>query len=134
MTATVTVQRIRNLTPDVLEIRTDRPDDFAFEAGQACDMALDLEGWRDETRPFTFTSLTDADHLEFVIKIYDDQDGVTKRIGDLKEGDRLLVGEPWGAIRYKGPGVFIAGGAGIKPFIAIFLASFARPATCPATG
>ena len=26
----------------------------------------------------------------------------------------------WGAINYKGPGVFIAGGAGVTPFIAIF--------------
>ncbi len=26
----------------------------------------------------------------------------------------------WGAIEYKGPGYFIAGGAGITPFIAIF--------------
>ncbi|XZE55039.1 hypothetical protein SH139x_001026 [Planctomycetaceae bacterium SH139] len=29
------------------------------------------------------------------------------------------MGEPWGAIKYQGPGVFIAGGAGITPFIAI---------------
>jgi ferredoxin-NADP reductase len=27
--------------------------------------------------------------------------------------------EPWGTIEYKGPGYFIAGGAGITPFIAI---------------
>ncbi|MEI9808742.1 MAG: hypothetical protein WDO16_13275 [Bacteroidota bacterium] len=34
--------------------------------------------------------------------------------------DELIVRDVWGAIEYKGPGYFIAGGAGITPFIAIF--------------
>ena len=38
----------------------------------------------------------------------------------LQPGDELIIGEAWGAIEYKGPGYFIAGGAGITPFIAIF--------------
>ena len=38
----------------------------------------------------------------------------------LKEGDEIIVRDVWGAIEYKGPGYFIAGGAGITPFIAIF--------------
>ena len=38
---------------------------------------------------------------------------------ELKPGDELIVREVWGAINYKGPGVFIAGGAGVTPFIAI---------------
>ena len=39
---------------------------------------------------------------------------------ELKAGDELLIHDVWGAIHYKGPGVFIAGGAGVTPFIAIF--------------
>ena len=30
------------------------------------------------------------------------------------------IGDAWGTIEYKGEGVFIAGGAGVTPFIAIF--------------
>ena len=37
----------------------------------------------------------------------------------VKVGDELILREAWGAIEYKGPGYFIAGGAGITPFIAI---------------
>ena len=32
----------------------------------------------------------------------------------------MILHDVWGAIQYKGEGVFIAGGAGITPFIAIF--------------
>jgi predicted ferric reductase len=63
-------------------------------------------------RPFTFTSLND-DYLEFIIKIYDSNDGVTRELGELKQGDELLIHDVWGAIEYKGEGVFIAGGAGV---------------------
>ncbi|HZZ76562.1 MAG TPA: flavodoxin reductase, partial [Puia sp.] len=37
----------------------------------------------------------------------------------LNTGDELIIGDSWGAIEYKEPGYFIAGGAGITPFIAI---------------
>jgi ferredoxin-NADP reductase len=45
---------------------------------------------------------------------------VTDLLHHLQPGDELIIREPWGAISYKGPGYFIAGGAGITPFIAIF--------------
>ena len=38
----------------------------------------------------------------------------------LKPGDEIIIRDVWGAIAYKGKGVFIAGGAGITPFISIF--------------
>jgi ferredoxin-NADP reductase len=34
-------------------------------------------------------------------------------------GDSFIVGDAWGTIEYKGRGTFIAGGAGVTPFIAI---------------
>jgi ferredoxin-NADP reductase len=71
-----------------------------------------------EKRPFTFTSLNDNDYLEFIIKIYDSNDGVTRELGKLKQGDELLIHDVWGAIEYKGEEI-IAGGAGVTPFIAI---------------
>jgi ferredoxin-NADP reductase len=32
----------------------------------------------------------------------------------------LIIHDVWGAISYQGPGIFIAGGAGITPFLSIF--------------
>jgi ferredoxin-NADP reductase len=82
-------------------------------------MTLLKDGWRDEGRPFTFTSLPDEDALEFVIKSYPDHDGVTEQLAKLEAGDTVEIVEPFGAISDHGPGVFIAAGAGITPFIPI---------------
>ena len=71
--------------------RIERPDGYAFVPGQATDVAIDQDGWRDEKRPFTFTGLRQWRDLEFTIKIYSDHDGVTSRLATLQEGDTLLI-------------------------------------------
>ena len=120
MPHTLQIQDIQEITHDVRQIRFDKPDRYSFTPGQATEVAIDKEGWRDEKRPFTFTSLNSDPYLEFVIKVYPDHDGVTEQIGKLETGDALIIDDPWGTIEYKGEGVFIAGGAGVTPFIAIF--------------
>jgi ferredoxin-NADP reductase len=110
---------VEQVTHDVKKFRCERPAGYRFVAGQATDLAIDKDGWRQEKRPFTFTSSNDSPFLEFVIKIYNDHRGVTSELNALKPGDSLIVCDVWGAIEYKGPGYFIAGGAGITPFIAI---------------
>lgn len=107
------------LTPDTKRYVFTRPENYRFTPGQATELALDQDGWREEGRPFTFTSHPDADVLAFTIKSYFDHDGVTKRLWSLETGDRVSIGDAWGAIEPKGPGVFLAGGAGITPFIAV---------------
>lgn len=119
MSYTVTINDIRRVTHDVKQFTFEKPEGFEFEAGQATEVSVNKEGWRDKKRPFTFTSLNEDPWLQFTIKIYDDHDGVTKQIGELEEGDQFIIDDPWGTIRYKGPGVFLAGGAGVTPFIAI---------------
>lgn len=119
MSHRVEIRDVANVTHNVRRLRVERPDGLEFRPGQAAEVAVDADGWRAEKRPFTFTSLPDEEGLEFTIKIYPDHDGVTDRIGTLSAGDALLVGDPWGTITYKGPGVFIAGGAGVTPFVAI---------------
>jgi cytochrome-b5 reductase len=37
----------------------------------------------------------------------------------MRVGESALVSEAFGTIQYRGPGVFLAGGAGITPFISI---------------
>jgi ferredoxin-NADP reductase len=119
MTDKVEILEKSKVTHDVWALTTARPDGFSFEPGQATEVRIDREKWREEPRPFTFTSLPDDDVLEFTIKAYRDHDGVTNKLDDVKVGEKLLIDDPWGAITYKGPGTFIAGGAGITPFLAI---------------
>ncbi len=108
------------VTHDVRRFKIQKPDGYKFIPGQATEICINQDRCREERRPFTFTALNDWDHLEFTIKIYNDHDGVTHQLGMLKAGDELILHDVWGAIQYKGEGAFIAGGAGVTPFIAIF--------------
>ncbi len=119
MTASVKILDIEPLTHNVRRYSLEKPAGFSFEPGQATELSIDEEGYREKKSPFTFTALNDAPQLEFTIKSYFDHDGVTRRLWELKPGARLLLRDVWGTITYKGPGVFLAGGAGITPFIAI---------------
>ena len=116
----VEIMKVEYIALDVIRIQTKRPRGFHFEAGQGTMVAIDKEGWRDQERPFTFTGLSTARSLEFIIKIYREHDGVTKQMALLRKGERLLLNGVFGTIQYKGPGVFFAGGVGITPFVAIF--------------
>lgn len=107
------------VTHNVKRFKLSKPADYTFQPGQATDIVINHPDWVSERRPFTFTGLNDWDHLEFTIKIYDDHNGVTHALGKLKAGDELILHDVWGAIHYKGEGTFIAGGAGVTPFIAI---------------
>ncbi|MFZ2322871.1 MAG: FAD-binding oxidoreductase [Ignavibacteriaceae bacterium] len=115
----VKILDIKNVARDVNALKVEKPKGYRFTPGQATDVAINKPNFVDQKRSFTFTSLNEWDYLEFTIKIYNDHNGVTKEIGKLKAGDDLIIGEPWGAISYKGEGTFIAGGAGVTPFIAI---------------
>ncbi|MBK9248306.1 MAG: flavodoxin reductase [Ignavibacteria bacterium] len=115
----VTISSIRALTHDVLKIVTEKPANYSFAPGQATMVSIHKIGWIGEERPFTFTCLPGEDYLEFIIKTYIEHEGVTNELRDLTVGDELIVHDVFGAIKYEGEGVFIAGGAGVTPFIAI---------------
>ena len=115
----VKIFSIDPVTHNVRRIRYQKPGSYSFNPGQATDVSINKAGWENELRPFTFTCLTDESFLEFTIKVYQDHKGVTNEIGKLRPGDELIIRDVWGAIEYKGPGYFIAGGAGITPFLAI---------------
>ena len=119
MDFTVTLMMSEFVTHDVRRFIVTRPEGFEFEPGQGVELAIAAPEWEDQARPFTPTSLKDDQVLEFTIKAYPEHNGVTRALHQLRPGDNLLMSKPFGTIRYKGPGVFIAGGAGITPFIAI---------------
>ena len=121
MDHSVKILDIENVTHNVRRYRFEKPEGYSFKPGQATEVSLDEEGWRDKKHPFTFTALTDDPQLEFTIKSYFNTggDGVTERLYGYAPGQHLILRDVWGTITYRGPGVFIAGGAGVTPFIAI---------------
>ena len=116
----VKILSIRDVTRNVRSYQIEKPEGYRFEPGQATEISINKDRWKEERRPFTFTSLNEWSYLEFTIKSYHDHDGVTHQLSKLVPGDELILRDVWGAISYHGEGYFIAGGAGITPFIAIF--------------
>lgn len=115
----VRILSVIQLTHDVKRFRIEKPAGYSFVPGQATEVSINTPELKDEKRPFTFTSLNSSPYLEFTIKIYPSHSGLTEKLGMTGPGDELIIRDVWGAISYKGPGVFIAGGAGITPFISI---------------
>lgn len=112
------------VTHNVNHYRVEKPAGFKFSPGQATEVSINKPGFEDKKHPFTFTSLNEESTLEFTIKSYPvvefpEHEGVTEKLATLVSGDELIIDDPWGTIQYKGAGVFIAGGAGVTPFIAI---------------
>lgn len=108
------------ISHDVKRFVVEKPPGYTFIPGQGTEVSINTPEWKDQTRPFTFTGLNKWDYLEFMIKIYPEHHGVTAQLSKINEGNELIIGDVFGAIQYKGPGIFIAGGQGITPFIAIF--------------
>lgn len=119
MPTRVKILKTEMVTHNVRHYRVEKPKGFSFGPGQATEVSIDKAGWENEKRPFTFTSLQSEPTLEFTIKSYRDHAGVTNTLWGCEAGDHLLLRDVWGTIQYKGPGTFIAGGAGVTPFIAI---------------
>lgn len=119
MQFTLPIIAITEVTHNVRCIRIPKPEGYSFNPGQATEVSINKPGWEKKKRPFTFTCLNEDPYLEFTIKCYTDHDGVTDQVRHLELGDELIIRDAWGAIEYRGEGYFIAGGAGITPFIAI---------------
>lgn len=124
----VKILSVENVTHNVRSYKVQKPYGYTFVPGQATEVAINKDRWKNERRPFTFTGLNEWPHLEFTVKSYFDHDGVTNALYHLQPGDELIIHDVWGAIHYTAPGCFIAGGAGITPFIAIFRDLFHRNA------
>ncbi len=108
------------VTHNVRRFVLEKPEGFEYVPGQATEIAINKTGLDSLFRPFTFTSIPSSDFLEFIIKIYVGHDGMTEKLASIKKGDELIINDVFGAIHYKGAGLFIAAGAGITPFISIF--------------
>lgn len=115
---TVKILKAEYVTHDVRRFTVEKPPNYTFEPGQATEVTIKGIEEKVGKGPFTFTSLKEQPELEFTIKIYDDG-RLTKELGKIGIGDEIIIHDVWGAITYQEPGIFLAGGAGVTPFIAI---------------
>ena len=80
----VQILSFRDVTHNVRSFQVSKPAGYSFEPGQASEVSVNKDGWKEEKRPFTFTSLNEWPHLEFTIKMYKDHSGVTNELGSLQ--------------------------------------------------
>ena len=116
----VKILSTEQVTHDVKRFRVEKPSGYTFIPGQATNVSVNRPDIKNKKRPFTFTGIDRDPYLEFIIKIYPSHKGVTSELDKLSPGDEIIIRDVWGIITYKGEGIFIAGGAGITPFISIF--------------
>lgn len=119
MSQTVKIISLEKATHDVIKIQFEKPAGYEYKVGQAADISINKADWQDKLSCFTFTSLPEDDYLEFFIKVYPERARVTNELQKAKVGDELLLHDSFGDITNQGAGIFIAGGAGITPFIGI---------------
>jgi propane monooxygenase reductase subunit len=119
-TQTMRVERIDELTHDIRRLVLSG-DALTFKPGQYVDIAIPGS---DEVRSFSMANLPGSGELEFMIKLYPGGkfSGLLAE-GGLQAGDELEVTGPYGVftLREKSdrPLVFIGGGAGMAPILAL---------------
>ncbi len=126
------VETIEELTHDIRRLVLSGPE-LKYKPGQYCD--LKIPGTED-VRSFSMANLP-CGELEFMIKIY--PDGKFSSLlsgGTLEEGHELEVTGPYGVftLREKSdrPLLFIGGGAGMAPILALLRAMAERGSERPA--
>jgi propane monooxygenase reductase subunit len=114
------VETIEALTHDIQRLVLSG-EKLEFKPGQYVDITIP---GTDEVRSFSMANLPGAGELEFMIKIY--SEGKFSSLlsgGGLKEGDEVEVNGPYGVftLREKSdrPLLFIGGGAGMAPILAL---------------
>lgn len=113
----VKVLRVGFITHDTKSLIFEKPKGYKFKPGQATSVAI-KKTKELQKRPITFSSIPDEPILEMIIKKY--FGGETEKIHRINAGEELVINDPFGTIEYKGEGYFIAGGAGVTPFVSIF--------------
>jgi cytochrome-b5 reductase len=116
----VKLLRSEFVTHDTKRFTFEKPEGLELRPGEATLVALNTPELEEDLHPFTPTSLKEDRVLEYTIKEYPEHHGMTEKLHRFLPGDEIVIKGTYGAIVYKRPGVFIAGGTGITPFIAIF--------------
>ncbi len=119
MTHTVRILKKEPLNHDVIRFLLEKPAGFTHTAGQAIELSLPGGPLAGKPAPFTLTSVDGDPSLELMIKIYRDHKGITAELERQEPGNQVIISDAWDSYVDRGPGVFLAGGAGATPFIAL---------------
>ena len=119
-TKSMRVEAIEELTHDIRRLVLSG-EPLTFKPGQYVDIKIP---GTDDVRSFSMANLPGGDQLEFMIKIYPDGKFSSLLADDrLKPGDELEVTGPYGVFTLRDkserPLVFIGGGAGMAPILAL---------------
>lgn len=105
---------------NVIQFRIQKPYGYCHGPGQALELSIAKPGYELAVAPFTISNLNTDPYLELTVKINPDKNSLTFGMSTLEVGDTLQITEPWDSYTYKGPGMFIAAGTGITPFLPIW--------------
>lgn len=108
------------VTYNVKRVVIKRPPNYPFIPGQAAVISINQPFCRNLSRPFSIAPVNGTDQLEFYIRDRAGYDMLTGKLSKIRVGEELILHQPAGSLLYKGKGLFIAGGMGLVPFIAIF--------------
>ncbi len=118
------VERLRDLTHDIkeLRIRLIHPRAIEFVAGQY--IQLEAPGYGDNPEPFyrdysIASPPSDREAIELIIRLVPGGACTTWVFNVLKEGDTVRLRGPFGQFRLSGRGcpmIWVAGGVGLAPF------------------
>lgn len=113
------VRKIIQMTKDVKSFRFDRPQDFAFKAGQWMYVNIKVDG-TSKLHHFTISASPTEDYLEFTKKITDHP--YSQALDKMKGGEWAKINGPYGDFTYSGENIklgFLTGGIGITPMRSI---------------
>ncbi len=102
-----------------LRVKTKDQSTISFLPGQYANI---LVPGSTETRSYSFSSLSNSDEMEFIIRLIPEVGLMSNYLRNAKVGDELQITGPLGSFYNREitkPTLFFAGGTGIAPFIAM---------------
>lgn len=115
------ITELTYLSSEIVKLRVKTKDNskIAFLPGQYANI---LVPGSSETRSYSFSSLSDSDEMEFIIRLIPEVGLMSNYLRIAKVGDQLTITGPLGSFYNREitkPTLFFAGGTGIAPFIAM---------------
>lgn len=108
------------VSSNMVSIIVEKPEGFDFKPGQGVSLSLDIDGKQDQKHPMAIVSLPHNPRLEFLIHNSSGESKLNVSLAEeVKIGTRVLFDDPTTMIEDEGPGVFVAGGAGLATFVSI---------------
>jgi len=77
------VLEVTKINHDVVSLKIVKPFKFQHKVGQVVDLSIDKPGFELAVATFTIVNLPTDNHLEFIIKVYNNFNGLTKGISEL---------------------------------------------------